>query len=138
VNLQFAAQKVVRAWGQRGFPSSMRDLALALELDDYSRLLENVAAITSGIRGDEQWRKFYAAVSDAVGGFPGIWQLCIQAAREFTEEEASGEVDGFDWIHAVELFAGEILSSPPDRLTNPLASSSYLRTLAKISIRMSS
>jgi hypothetical protein len=138
VKLQTAAQQVVNTWGQRGFAASMRNLAVALDSDDQPKLLENVAAITAGICGHERWHRFYAGVSDAVGGFPGVWQLCVQAAREFTDEEASHDADSFEWIRAVELFAEAIVTSNPEVLTNPEASSFYLRSLARVSIGMSS
>lgn len=51
------------------------------------RLRENIAAITSEVFSDEAYPSFYREHAERVGGVPGIWDICVQAAAALTAHE---------------------------------------------------
>ena len=72
---------------------------------------ENVAAISAIIhRNPEAYQTAYDKIADDIGGFVGIRNICAEAAKVFTEEEApytAGE--DFYRIEAIEEFAHQLL-----------------------------
>jgi len=89
--------------------------AAQLKGQEMSRLLDNVSAISAEVHGDERYHEFYMRVRENLAGFPGVWQLCVQAAQEFTVEEGAYEDDSFEWIGAIKAFASAILTAPSDK-----------------------
>ena len=79
-----------------------------METSDYG---ENVAAISAIIhQNTKAYQEAYDKVADDVGGFVGIWSICAEAAKAFTEEESpytAGE--DFYRIEAIEDFAHQLL-----------------------------
>ena len=108
----------------------MQNMNDALKAEEMPRLLDSVSAISAEIHGDEHYHEFYVGVRESLAGFPGIWQLCVEAAQEFTVEEALYEDESFEWIGAIKGFASAILTTPPDKLAGAEAPP-YLRTLAR-------
>jgi hypothetical protein len=81
--------------------------------EDFSRaLLHNGVAISALVHRSPD----YAAFDRRVPGLPGIWSLCVDAAKEFTKQElqirSQEEIDdtySFEWLDAIEKYADAIL-----------------------------
>jgi hypothetical protein len=132
VKLHDAAQRVVNAWEGSELATAMQNMANALKAQEMPRLLDNVSAISAEVHGDKGYHEFYMGVRENLAGFPGVWELCVQAAQEFTLEDAY-EDDSFEWIGAIKGFSSAILNAPPDKLAGPEAPP-HLRRLAKVAI----
>lgn len=72
---------------------------------DYGtyRRAENIAAVTHLGFGP-----LYERFSERVSGFPGIYQLCIEAADAFTAFEQGEPGAGSEWIDTLERYVGLI------------------------------
>lgn len=75
-----------------------------------ARLLENTAAISAVIHGNEEkYSDFYSRFSNELSGFSGIWVYCAEMGEAFTIAE--DEVDpAHNYIEAITSFAESILS----------------------------
>lgn len=72
------------------------------------RLLENTAAIAAEMHtGDHRFEKFYARYGERLGGFPGIWSLCVDMGEAFTAAEDTQDTQD-DWIDSIVAFATHI------------------------------
>lgn len=72
-------------------------------------LLENTAAISAELHADEkQYQRFYHKHADDLGGFPGIWNFCVDAAKIFSSCESKKE---FEWIDAIVTYTNSILDA---------------------------
>ena len=80
-------------------------------MDDIDSYGENVAAISANMHQNQEiYQEIYDTISDDVGGFVGIWSICAESAKVFTEEElpyTAGE--DFYWIEAIEEYAHQIM-----------------------------
>jgi hypothetical protein len=62
-------------------------------------------------------------IGRTVAGFPGIWNLCIEAAQEFTKqdlrisaEEEADDTYSFEWLDAIDNYVGAILKLETNQL----------------------
>ena len=74
------------------------------------KLSENAAAISAEFHKQEAYQDLYMSCGEAVGGFPGFWQLCASLARVVTEWEEIGGLN-FDegnpeWVAFVDEVVG--------------------------------
>jgi DNA-directed RNA polymerase subunit RPC12/RpoP len=76
------------------------------KMDAHALLLENVAAVSAEVHSHPHYKKFYDKVAPRVGGFPGIYRLCIDFARAMTEWETSrlgsDMLQRIEWIDLVD------------------------------------
>ena len=98
----------------------MNSPSLTAESQGSSRqLLHNAVAITALIHRSPDYPAFYRTVP----GLPGIWNLCIVAAEEFTKQElrirSQEETDNtysFDWLDGIEKYVEAILKLQKEEL----------------------
>lgn len=108
--------------------------------DNETSLLENVAAISCDLHTDRRYAGFYEAQADKLGGFIGIYGLCIDMAKALSEYEIaqggasefySGEhSDKMDWVELIEAFVDETLKAPDIDTKASLA-----RALARFTVK---
>ena len=93
-------------------------------------LKENIAAISATFHVHRKYNKFYEANRDALSGFVGIWNLCVEAAEAFTKAEKALKIewDG-DWIGAIDDFVEAIYLDGTSDMEK-LAITSIKQTLA--------
>lgn len=63
--------------------------------------------------------RVYAVYCDSMGGFPGLWQLCVLAAHAFNETHKTvnwGEVDFVETLHEYVFAIDEYLFDRDDLL----------------------
>ncbi len=57
-------------------------------MDSLTNYGENVAAISAAIHQNPKiYQEIYDKTADGVGGFVGIWSICAESAKVFTQEE---------------------------------------------------
>lgn len=64
-----------------------------------------VSAISAEFHADKRYQHFYDTHKDEVGGFPGLWNLCVDAAIVFLREAEGVE---YEYIEAIDQFVAEI------------------------------
>lgn len=81
-----------------------------MDIGEYG---ENVAAITATMHEDKEgYQKMYDNLSSNIGGFVGIWAICAEAGKAFTEEAAQYmEGDCSWWIEAIEDFTQKMMGA---------------------------
>lgn len=71
------------------------------------RLLENAVAISAEVHLSDQFKTLYDCCAE--GGYPDIYQLCVEAAEAFTAAEGDRDWTDADWTDAVEHFVGRLI-----------------------------
>ena len=80
-------------------------------MENQTNYGENVASSSAMIhQNPETYQETYNKIADDVGGFVGIWNICVEAAKVFSIEELS-YVAGEDFyrIEAIEDFTHQLL-----------------------------
>jgi len=84
-----------------------------VQVKDFRRLAHNAAAISGDFHVDSDYTIAYDRARDVVGGFPGLWSLCAQAALIVTSKEEDGSLDfegeGLQWIEFVSSLTNQML-----------------------------
>lgn len=86
-------------------------------------LHENIAAIAAELHGDKRYAIFYKRHCDRVGGFPGIYRMCIDAAKVYAKAEVAAPYK-HEWLEAIEAFVSGMFELD-------YCSEAELRTLAE-------
>ena len=95
------------------------------------KLLENAVAIAVQFHNDDGYQEFYDDVCDEVGGFVGIWNMIVDAAKVFTQVEVDSKLEageGYDWIEAIDRFSVSLIETED-------FSDKAFTTLAKLAIK---
>jgi len=76
-------------------------------------LAENAAALSANMHTHDRYSDLYDIVGPVVGGFPGIWRVCVDLAVEVTDQEATGRLDfangELDWIGFMDVLAHSLV-----------------------------
>jgi hypothetical protein len=71
---------------------------------------ENIAAISAVFHQHTEYDSFYLRVGAQLGGFPGLWRYCVQAADAFLFAEECHFAEDYEYVKAVDNFVDLIIS----------------------------
>jgi hypothetical protein len=83
----------------------------------HHSLVQNVAAISAEFHMHKRYAEFYEQGCDSIGGFVGVYDICIEMGQALTDWEddhggASCAYDdaGIDWIEVVTQYVDAVIT----------------------------
>ena len=80
-------------------------------------LVQNVAAISAEFHTHKRYAEFYEQGCDSIGGFVGVYDICIEMGQALTDwEDVNGgafvayDNAGIDWIEVVAQYVEAVIT----------------------------
>ena len=86
------------------------------------------AAVSAVFHQDDRYEAYYKKHADALGGFPGLWGLCVEAAAAL--DTVTEHLEDYEHIDAIDLLVDLIYRQdavPDDKVMKELAMEAYTK-----------
>ena len=90
---------------------------MPLQSNDPYNLLQNIAAISADFHTHVRYDEFYETGCETIGGFFGVYDICIEMAQVLTlwELENGGELPAYDelnvmWVDVFTQYVNSVIT----------------------------